>query len=216
LNNTTTVTNPNQPSCPSGDNCIATISLSSNTSSNPFIFYNGTRLASVAPSDIMITATSSTSQGKTAITFTSATSPRATPLQLAPTSAVRLNPWGNLQPSSPAVSDPVTQNNTLLLSLEASLAPQLITAGKNGDVLANYLETGALWTNGIIPNGQSNQPALKELGSTSLANTSMETFQQSSPGSLTQAPAVQPAANCFSCHSAFSGLPASISHVFPN
>jgi hypothetical protein len=217
LINTTTVTNPNQPTCPSNDNCIATVSLSSNTaSSNPYIFYNGNQPASVAPSDITITATSSTSQGKIAITFTSATSPRASPLQLAPTSAVRLNPWGNLQPSSPAVSDAVTQNNTLLLSLEASLAPQLITAGKNGGVLANYLETGALWTNGVIPKGQSNQSALKEFGSTSLANTTMETFQQSSPGSLTQAPAVQPAANCFSCHAAFNGTAASISHVFPN
>jgi hypothetical protein len=161
LNNTTTVTNPKQPTCPSGDNCIATVSLSSNTAcSKPYIFYNGSQPASVAPSAMTITATSSTSQGKTAITFTSATSPGTSPLQLAPTSAVRLNPWGNLQPSSPAVSDPVTQNNTLLLSLEASLAPQLITAGKNGDVLASYTETGALWTNGVIPNGQSNQSAL--------------------------------------------------------
>ena len=216
LNNATTVTNPNQPSCPSSDNCIATVSLSSNTaSSNPYIFYNGNQPASVAPSDITITATSSTSQGKVAITFTSATSPGASPLQLAPTSAVRLNPWGNLQPSSPAVSDPVTQNNTLLLSLQASLAPQLIAASKNGAVLANYRETGSLWTNGVIPNGQSNQSGLEEFGSTSLANATMETFQQSSPGSLTQAPAIQPAANCFSCHAAFDGLAASISHVFP-
>ena len=198
---------------------ITTVSLSDATaSSNPYVFYNGNEPTSVAPSGITITATSSGGQSTTsptpkeitAITFTSATT---NPSALPPTSAVRLNPWGNTQPSAPTVSDPVTSNNTLLLSLKTSLDHQLDAAGKNGDVLANYMQTGALWTNGVVPTG--NPSELPQFGSTALANTTMETFQQFSPGGFTQAPSVQPAANCFSCHSDFSGPGATISHVFP-
>ncbi|PKU24055.1 hypothetical protein CWS72_13215 [Telmatospirillum siberiense] len=209
LNSQGTACNPNTQ-------CITTVPLST-SDSTPTIFYNGQAGAPVAPSAITETATSSTaSNGSVAITFSSSSTP--SPLSLTPSSVVRLNPWGNQQSNTQAVTDPVLVNNTLLISLQSSLSGQLAAAGGNGTVLANYFQSGALWSNGVIPFLSGSQ----QFGSLFLANSTMETFQQLTPGSLTQASASQPASNCFVCHGDYTNQPpspanpgAAISHVFP-
>ena len=61
-----------------------------------------------------------------------------------------------------------------------------------GDVRRNYVLIGSLWTNGKIP-GFDPAPQVQQIGSTQLANATMETYVQF------------PTANCFSCHSGSPG-----------
>ncbi|THF48343.1 hypothetical protein [Allorhizobium terrae] len=203
--------------CNSGTDCISTVPLSTSTQSS-YIFYNGNPGAAVAPSAITQTATSgSDAKGNMVITFTSSTSVPAagSPPQLTPTSVVRLNPWGSLQSTTPQVSDFAVVNNTLLMSLQASLEPQLVSAG--GPVYANYFQGGSIWAKGPIPF----KPGYVEKGTQYLANSTMETFEQYSLGSLTQASASQPTTNCFTCHGLYgsgTNYPngTSVSHIFPD
>jgi hypothetical protein len=203
--------------CKSGTECITTVPISQTTEGS-YIFYNGNKGATVAPSVITQTATSGTdANGNTVITFTSSTSVPApgTAAQLTPTSVVRLNPWGNLQSATPSVSDFAVVNNTLLMSVQASLEPQLKSAG--GTVYANYFQGGSIWAKGPIPF----KPGYVEKGTQFLANSTMETFEQYSLGSLTQASASQPTTNCFTCHGLYgsgTNYPngTSVSHIFPD
>jgi len=192
--------------CPTGQNCLSTVTFST-SSSTPSIFYTGTSGAAAPPEPIVTTATSGSNN--TSITSASAA--------WVPTNVARLNPWGNRQPSSPSLTDPVVINNTQLLSLETSLNSALTGAGKNGPTLANYKQVGAVWTNGTIPNTTTpppNQDVALAIGSVHLANTTMETFQQSTASNPTDT------SNCFTCHQIFpdnagaSSPGATISHVF--
>ncbi|AUN33437.1 hypothetical protein [Niveispirillum cyanobacteriorum] len=155
----------------------------------PTLLYNG-KLTS-APTSIAQTASSANNDGT--INSVAAT--------LVPTNVVRLNPWGSQQPSTAAVANSVITNNTNLLSLDLSVDGQLLTTGTNGPVLASYTQVGSIWSNGVIPFLFNTQL----FGSLYLANTTMETFEQST----TQNPTAQ---NCFTCHSTSPG--ATVSHVF--
>jgi hypothetical protein len=194
---------PVSKTCKSGT-CLNTVTFST-TSSKPTIFYNGPAGAPTAPDVIVETASSSDSN--TAITSTSSA--------LVPTSVARLNPWGNQQPPTPTLTDPVVLNNTLLVSLMNSVQPRVARWGGSGPTLANYFLVGAIWSNRIIPP----QPGSVEIGSLFIANTTMETFQQVRPGNPDPNATAN---NCFSCHGQFNykdGKPkpgTSISHVFPN
>jgi hypothetical protein len=194
--------------CPTGQNCLSTVTFST-SSSTPSIFYTGTSGASAPPEPIVMTANSG--GNNTTITSTSS--------KLVPTNVARLNPWGNRQPTSPSLTDPVVINNTQLLSLETTLNSALTTAGKNGPILANYKQIGAVWTNGTIPitaNNYQPQDVSLAIGSVYLANTTMETFEQSTAANPTGT------SNCFTCHSISPNSPAqipttagaTISHVF--
>jgi hypothetical protein len=196
---------PKKKACKSGTTCITTVSFST-SNSTPTILYNGPAGATVPPSAITQTATSSGNN----TTITSTFPPVSATQPFTPTSVIRLNPWGNQQPSTPTVTNAVVVNNTLLISLNQSLQSQLSTAGDT--LLTNYFEGGALWSNGIIPFLTGSE----QIGSLYLANTTMETFQQLTPGSLTQPNS--PAQNCFTCHGDYSGGTEAgtvISHVFP-
>jgi hypothetical protein len=190
--------------CPKNKSCLTTVNLSAGTSV-PTIFYNGPSGASSPPNSIVETASSG--NNNTTITSTSA--------QLTPTDVVRMNPWGNQQPATPTVGDPIVLNNTELLSLKTSLQPQLASAGGAGPTLANYFLVGGLWSNGIIPPISGSV----QIGSLYLANTTMETFQQVSPQNHDPNATAQ---NCFSCHGDFTNSNnqlnpgTSVSHVFPN
>jgi len=60
----------------------------------------------------------------------------------------------------------------------------------------NYINVGGLWTNG----GTASSPASNQRGSLNLANTTMETFLQSTT-------------NCFSCHDYDPSTPLNVSHI---
>jgi hypothetical protein len=109
---------------------------------------------------------------------------------IVPSNTVRLSPWGSL--SNDQTTDVVT-NNTRLLSINNSVRTQL----SSGDVRANYVQIGGLWTttppaggDAPIPNQGGDQSAQLR-GSLSLANSTMETY--------TQVFGDTPS-HCFSCH----------------
>lgn len=191
-------------SCPAGANCLTSVAFST-SNRTPTIFYHGQAGTSALPTSIVTTATSS--DFNTAINSTSA--------KLVATNVVRYNPWGNQQPATPTVTDPVVQNNTMLLSLMQTLNPQLKATGGRGVTLANYFQSGSVWSNNLIPN----QSGAQQFGSLFAANTTMETFQQVSPSNSDPNATAN---NCFSCHSISGSAPAGtapgtgVSHVFPN
>ena len=75
-----------------------------------------------------------------------------------------------------------------------------------GDVRNNYFMTGATWTPGGQPPNGSNS-----VGTSQLANTTMETFEQGPDNTTTNG-----TSNCFDCHSPFTVPPimTDVSHVF--
>lgn len=115
--------------------------------------------------------------------------------RIVPTSVVRTNPWGT--PGSDANSATV---NAQIISMNSNVLGNLVS----GDIRANYVQIGAVWTqNGIIPQSplpdqtNSNVALLApEVGSSRLANTTMETYFQGTQ-----------MGNCFLCHNA-GGSPA--------
>lgn len=129
--------------------------------------------------------------------------------RIVPTSVVRTNPWGT--PGADANSATV---NAQIISMNNNVLGNLVP----GDLRANYVQIGSVWTsNGIIPQSplpdQSNEDIAllaPEVGSSRLANTTMETYFQGTQ-----------MGNCFLCHNA-GGSPApkasfgdeELSHVF--
>jgi hypothetical protein len=92
---------------------------------------------------------------------------------IGPSNLLRLTPWGTAPGST------FTGNNTDVISLNNSVISQLAA----GDVRKNYLHIGTVWTKGGAPPSTGVQ-----VGTTALANTTMETYFQNS-------------VNCFGCHS---------------
>lgn len=107
----------------------------------------------------------------------------------------RLHPWGNKQNQSDAMA---ISQNTQIISLNNDVRA-LVNANNAEDPRQYYFLSGAIWTSdGSIPTKEHYD---KNTGSTILANTTMETFQQET--------------SCFGCHNTFgssNGL--DISHIF--
>ncbi|MGD9739842.1 MAG: hypothetical protein AB7O56_07270 [Bauldia sp.] len=104
---------------------------------------------------------------------------------IVPTHVVRAFPWGSTANSQDTA---VVTNNTLLLSINNSVRPQLAA----DDPRANYILSGGIWTS--APSATADAPipnaadftATALRGSLFLANSTMETFRQGT--------------NCFTCH----------------
>jgi hypothetical protein len=95
----------------------------------------------------------------------------ATNATIVPVNVTRINPWGS-DPTDSQSADA----NTAVISVNKSIMEQLAA----GDVRKNYLMIGSIWTDGKTP-ADTNL-----LGTTAVANSTMETFKQ--PGA------------CFDCH----------------
>lgn len=93
------------------------------------------------------------------------------PTPIGPGDTLRVSPWG-----MPGAS---TASNTDILSINNSVLTQLAS----GDIRKNYVMTGSTWTSG---GANPAAPGTKQVGTSSLANTTMETTFQPS--------------NCFDCH----------------
>ena len=106
---------------------------------------------------------------------------------IGPSNILRLNAWG----TNPA-SGQAANNNTDIISINNSVLSQLA----NGDIRKNYIMTGTTWT----INGAPSQPASNQVGTNRMANTTMETFSQTT--------------NCFGCHNFNAASPSDVSHVF--
>jgi hypothetical protein len=126
-----------------------------------------------------------------------------------PSNTIRWKAWGAAADLSPNPLKNSAASNSEIISINNSVRGLLATLA-TGDVRGNYLMTGATWTFGGGPTNTN------QVGTSQLANTTMETYQQ---GSDNQAIHVDPVThvsvtqrnNCFLCHSAGD---TSISHVF--
>jgi hypothetical protein len=102
---------------------------------------------------------------------------------IGPVDVTRTHPWGTFAED--------TDNNTDIISLNRDVRSQL----PGGDVRANYILTGAEWTDGTVPNDANNTA-----GTPLMANSTMETFHQNS--------------DCFFCHR--GGMLTGLSHIWGN
>jgi len=104
---------------------------------------------------------------------------------IGPSDTIRWKAWGaaaNVAPN-PLVSS--AGSNTEIIAINNSVRGQLAA----GDLRGNYIMTGSTWTiGGAAPNGPN------EVGTSKLANTTMETYDQ---GTSNQAVG---STNCFTCH----------------
>lgn len=120
---------------------------------------------------------------------------------ISPSDTIRWKSWGGASDVSPnpiAIpgTPPSAGSNTEILSINNSVRNQLLS----GDLRKNYVMTGATWTiGGAAPSGQF--PGGNEVGTSMLANGTMETYQQGSDETQngTGSNAI-PGTNCFSCH----------------
>lgn len=123
---------------------------------------------------------------------------------IVPSNTVRTYPWGSQADSQ---NTGVVTNNTLLLSINESIRSQLSA----GDVRANYVQTGGIWTSAPsatadapIPDTSGFEPSALR-GSLQAFNATMETYNQGT--------------SCFSCHQQAAEAPNSfqafeLSHIY--
>jgi hypothetical protein len=105
---------------------------------------------------------------------------------ISPSDTLRLDSWGI--DGSDAIS------NTEVISMNNHVRGMMAS----GDIRGNYIMTGATWTPGIPPSGQT-----PGVGTNRLSNTTMETYQQR-------------VSNCFSCHQGDQNgfNPVGLSHIY--
>jgi hypothetical protein len=128
--------------------------------------------------------------------------PPAPTVKIAPSNALRWKPWGASFDKSPNPLDAsAAASNTEVISIHNTVAVP------GGDVRNNYFMTGATWTiGGAAPTGQFNViTGGNEVGTSFLANSTMETFQQGTGNTSASG------TNCFSCH---TNNTTSVSHVY--
>jgi hypothetical protein len=123
------------------------------------------------------------------------------------TSVLRLSPWGapNNQTPNPLVGS-VAASNTQIISLNNDIHSQMDAM----DVRSKYLFLGATWTeNGGAPSTNWNGTNANGIvvGTSHLANTTLETFTQSE----TFVQGFFPGPGCLSCHTTNT---VGVSHVF--
>ena len=138
-----------------------------------------------------------------AIVSSSTTISSTTAGPVAGTSVLRLAPWGapNNQTPNPLVAS-VAASNTQIVSINNDVRSQM----NPSDVRNQYLFMGATWTEGGAP-PTFNFPQGNIVGTSHLANSTLETFTQSAvfvPGNF-------PGPGCFACHNTNT---TDVSHIF--
>ena len=129
---------------------------------------------------------------------------RVSPFHITPSNTMRMKVWGGGFDFSPNPLDASTAaSNSEIISINNSVRGQLAA----GDVRANYFMIGSTWTiGGASPSGPFKSGAGNEVGTSQLANTTMETYQQGGSNLWSAG------ANCFSCHGSNT---TSVSHIYP-
>ena len=111
-----------------------------------------------------------------------------------PSNILRFKPYGAALGTAPnpLIPDDAT-SNTQIIGIDDSIANDFAALAGGPDVRTNYYFRGATWTeNGAPPAGSF--PLGTDVGTSQLANTTMETFQQTSTSYA------RFGTNCFSCH----------------
>lgn len=124
---------------------------------------------------------------------------------IGPNDTLRWKPWGASSNVSPnPVDATAAASNTEIISINNSVRGQLIT----GDPRFNYFMTGSTWTSGgAAPTGAFNSGGSggNEVGTSQMANVTMETFQQGASSAWNLS------TNCFGCHTTNT---TSVSHMY--
>lgn len=128
------------------------------------------------------------------------------PHTISPSDTIRWKAWGGASDFSPNPLDPTTAaSNTEIIAINNSVLGKLVA----GDVRGNYFMSGSTWTiGGAAPSG-SFKPGGgggNEVGTSKLANTTMETYQQGTNTLWATG------SNCFSCHVTNQTF---VSHIYP-
>lgn len=134
------------------------------------------------------------------------------PFSISPSDTIRFKAFGGASNAAPNPVGGTTNaalSNTEIISINNSVLGQLLA----GDIRKNYYMTGSTWTvNGAGPTGNFGNPGNngspltgKAVGTSQMANTTMETYQQ--VDTLFN----QFGNNCFSCHVTNT---VSVSHMF--
>ena len=135
---------------------------------------------------------------------------------IGPTNVISMKPWGaaaDFGPSSNLLDHSPESSNSDVISINDGVLNGLIT----GDLRRNYIFKGATWTiGGEIPTQPPTVGAESitgdEIGTSSLSNVTMETFEQGNNTSIFTG------TNCFTCHqnsNLQAGRPdTGISHIF--
>jgi hypothetical protein len=129
---------------------------------------------------------------------------------IAPSNTMRWKPFGAATDVNPNPVDPsIAVSNTEVIAVNNSINNSTAPLLTSGDVRLNYVMTGATWTaGGAAPNSFVGG---NQVGTNSLANTTMETYEQGTKSSpTTQASGT----NCLSCHNGSNTT--GVSHVFPH
>jgi hypothetical protein len=123
------------------------------------------------------------------------------PFTISPSNTIRWKPWGSGSETSPnPLVNSVDSSNSEIIAINNSVRGMLVS----GDVRGNYIMSGATWTiGGQSPTG--NFPIGNEVGTSKLANTTMETYQQGTDSLSTSG------TNCFDCHASNK---VDVSHMF--
>jgi hypothetical protein len=128
------------------------------------------------------------------------------PFTISPSDTIRMKAFGGGFDFSPNPLDANTAaSNTEIISINNSVLGQLVS----GDTRANYYMTGSTWTiGGAGPTGpfKSGGGGGNEVGTSQLANTTMETYQQGPSNNRSAG------VNCFACHGSNT---TNVSHIFP-
>jgi hypothetical protein len=124
---------------------------------------------------------------------------------IGPSNSIRFMPFGaaSNQPPNPLITDSAA-SNTQIISMNNSVRGQLV----GNDIRKNYYFLGSTWTeNGAAPTDCF--PQGNQVGTSQLANSTMETFQQSTNSNFSQF------ISCFACHSNGSGtVTTDVSHIY--
>jgi len=122
------------------------------------------------------------------------------PFTISPSNTLRQKPFGAATNANPNPLVNTAQSNTEIIAINNSVIGQLIGA----DIRKNYYMTGSTWTtNGS--GGTGPFPSGNEVGTSQLANSTMETYQQGNT-------LVGTGASCLDCHS--TNQAAIVSHIF--
>jgi hypothetical protein len=132
---------------------------------------------------------------------------------ISPSNTTRTKPWGVANKGVPNPENATAAaSNSQIISINNSVLSQLV----GNDIRKNYLFIGSTWTDGgAAPNGQSysatNTKSGVAIGTSQLANSTMETYDQSTAYNLN--------GSCFSCHHDYKSSkptldPNFLSHVY--
>ncbi|MFZ6873315.1 hypothetical protein ACO0LF_14770 [Undibacterium sp. Di27W] len=133
---------------------------------------------------------------------------KSNPCVVKPNNTLRWKPWGAAANQNPRQADPThpgpvitpPESNTDIISINQSIISQLA----DGDVRKNYRMIGSTWTTGGRAPDKASAGAINQVGTSMLANTTMETVFQGVNvdwlGDVSGNPKY-PSLNCFACHS---------------